>query len=141
MKDLSESWRPLLGDGVALHLTGRDSKCLVRVDPSDFDTAMFALIANVRDAMPVGGKISISVSAPAQIEPGPTGKGAGFATIEVAAVPHHPTRIDRGKMVVASKFMEVYDFCRKSGGVFAASDDSAGEISASLRLPLVPGSG
>ncbi|HIJ62124.1 MAG TPA: PAS domain-containing protein [Rhodospirillaceae bacterium] len=63
LADLSNLLRRLLGETIALTIAhGRDLG-LVRVDPGQFDQVIINLAVNARDAMPGGGKLTITTKA------------------------------------------------------------------------------
>ncbi len=62
LSDLSNLLQRLLGEKIELDVNlGRDLKS-IKVDQSQFDTAVINLAVNARDAMPEGGKLSIRSS-------------------------------------------------------------------------------
>jgi two-component system cell cycle sensor histidine kinase/response regulator CckA len=60
LADLSNLLRRLLGETIQLTITHGRGLGLVRVDPGQFDQVIINLAVNARDAMPNGGRLSIS---------------------------------------------------------------------------------
>jgi two-component system cell cycle sensor histidine kinase/response regulator CckA len=60
LADLSNLLRRLLGETIELSITHGRNLGLVRVDPGQFDQVIINLAVNARDAMPGGGKLSIT---------------------------------------------------------------------------------
>jgi two-component system, cell cycle sensor histidine kinase and response regulator CckA len=54
--------RAQLGDGITLEYVLSDAPCLVRIDRSHLALALQALLANAREAMPAGGRVTITVA-------------------------------------------------------------------------------
>jgi PAS domain S-box-containing protein len=59
---LEKMVRPILGEDIELIVTGNGS-LKVNVDPTTIEQAMLNLVANARDAMPAGGRLSIDAQA------------------------------------------------------------------------------
>lgn len=53
--------RGTLGDGIALEFTLDAAPCLVRIDRTHLALALQALLLNAREAMPNGGRVTVSV--------------------------------------------------------------------------------
>lgn len=55
-------WRALVGDGITVEFALSPTPCLVRIDRSHLALALQALLANAREAMPDGGRVTIAVT-------------------------------------------------------------------------------
>jgi PAS domain S-box-containing protein len=88
----------LLGEDVAVVVESRVSKALVRVDPSGLERAILNLAVNARDAMPDGGRLTISTDRQgADDDP-----AAGFGWIAV-------TVTDTGAGIPSQLHSQVFD--------------------------------
>ncbi|MCC7061647.1 MAG: PAS domain S-box protein [Planctomycetes bacterium] len=130
LEDLLSLLRRLLGEDVELRLDRAPDVGPAYVDPSQFDQAIVNLAVNARDAMPDGGRITISTSnvefragaAPADLPPGryvavtvsDTGIGMDESTRARAFEPFFTTK-PPGKGTGLGLAM-VYGFVKQSGG-------------------------
>ena len=120
----------------------------VRVDKSEIELALVNLVLNARDAMPEGGRLTISAEnvclGPADARDGLTGEfvalrvadtGCGIADDIVAKVcePFFTTKAaEKGTGLGLS---QVYGFARRSGGTLAIASELGRGTAVSLYLP------
>jgi CheY-like chemotaxis protein len=62
LEDLSSTLRRLLGGGVALEIVPDPTLWYVMADPSQLEQVIVNLIVNARDAMPKGGRVTITTA-------------------------------------------------------------------------------
>ncbi|MFI5258124.1 MAG: PAS domain S-box protein [Candidatus Limnocylindrales bacterium] len=73
----------LLGEDVSVAIETRVSDAMVRVDPGGMERVILNLAANARDAMPAGGRLTISTSR--MVDDGPRGSaGRRWIVVSVA---------------------------------------------------------
>jgi two-component system cell cycle sensor histidine kinase/response regulator CckA len=53
---------PLIGEDVLLEWAPASNPCLVRIDPSQLEQILVNLVVNAREAMPQGGKVTITTA-------------------------------------------------------------------------------
>jgi signal transduction histidine kinase len=135
--------RRTVGPAIRLELLLRDGQARVLCDPGELESALLNLCINARDAMPEGGRLTISTedvrlsaadlvgqqgAAPGdyvEISVADTGKGMPSDVAERAFEPFFTTKpLGHGTGLGLS---QVYGFVRQSGGV--------------VRLESAPGSG
>ena len=84
--ELVDELRPmmlrLLGENVAVAVESTVASALVRVDPSGLERAMLNLAVNAHDAMPTGGRLTITIERRAPDET--PAEGAGWIVVTVA---------------------------------------------------------
>ncbi len=79
VSNLAEMLRWLIGEDIELALDLDPSIGRVRIDPGQMDQVVLNLVVNARDAMPEGGKLTISTSEGPLDEPVAGGRDAGLA--------------------------------------------------------------
>ncbi len=89
----------LLGEDVAVVIESRVSAAMVRVDPGGLERVILNLAANARDAMPAGGRLTISTDVRDSDDP-TSGKGGRWVAISVA---------DTGAGIPAELHSQVFD--------------------------------
>jgi PAS domain S-box-containing protein len=60
--DISKALPRLIGEDVRLRILASPRACPVKIDPGQFQQALFNLAANARDAMPGGGELTIQTA-------------------------------------------------------------------------------
>jgi signal transduction histidine kinase len=73
--DMASLLSRLAGSAVQISVAPSPEACAVHMDPSQFDQIVFNLVANARDAMPAGGRLSISATGAAVDSPRRTAEG------------------------------------------------------------------
>jgi signal transduction histidine kinase len=144
LMETKESWLRSPTNNVAIELHLPNAPRSVRVNPTEFETAIFGLILNVKDIVPDGGTISVTVdiSSPSTV-PTPVAASGELIAISITntgtnvAIPS-----DRSLNVMpggTASTMPELDYVRKfaeeSGGNFMISDDGAGCVSFILYIP------
>ncbi|MFC3125757.1 ATP-binding protein [Pseudoroseomonas globiformis] len=69
VRSMAQMLRPVLGQGITLDLALEEPERLVRIDPSQLDRVVMNLAMNARNAMPNGGRLSISTGRSLLLEP------------------------------------------------------------------------
>ena len=130
---LLTDFQPLMaraaGEAVELAVVPSPDPACVRLDPSQFESAILNLVVNARDAMPHGGRINIEVQRVdlaegnvAKADPGPyvvvavtdTGEGMSPEVLDRVFEPFFTTKeVGKGTGLGLS---QVYGFVRQSGG-------------------------
>ncbi|KAA2235032.1 ABC transporter substrate-binding protein [Salinarimonas soli] len=130
---LLTDFQPLMaraaGEAVELCVAPAFEPACVRLDPSQFESAILNLVVNARDAMPNGGSVTIEVQRVdlragnvAKADPGPyvvvsvtdTGEGMPADVLERVFEPFFTTKeVGKGTGLGLS---QVYGFVRQSGG-------------------------
>jgi len=130
--------RTLTGSRIALTTQLPEEPCLVRADPSQFDTALLNLAVNARDAMGGDGTLMIQVR---NVSHMPPLRGQPMTAGEFVAV----TVADSGKGIPADNLDEIFEpfFTTKPIGhgtglglsqVFGFSKQSGGEVQVQSEL-------
>jgi CheY-like chemotaxis protein len=157
---LVRGFEPLLkravGETIALEVDVPEAPVVCEVDPTQLETALLNLSVNARDAMPKGGRLSISIqaidradelrAAAAEAPLGPwhvvtvrdTGTGMPRAVTERAFEPFFTTKeIGKGSGLGLS---QVYGFVRQSGGFVTLTSEvgQGSEVSMYLRPSSEP---
>ena len=142
----------LAGARIAIETEMPDIACLVRADPSQFDTAMVNLIVNARDAMNGQGRLTIAV-APATMIPAirehwpvtgdfvrisvcDTGPGIPAESVDRVFEPFFTTKeAGRGKGLGLS---QVFAFAKQAGGSATVHSRPGHGATFSVYLPRAP---
>jgi PAS domain S-box-containing protein len=119
----------------------------VRVDKSEIELALVNLVLNARDAMPEGGRLTISAEnvclGPADARDGLTGEfvalrvadtGCGIAD-EIAGKVFEPFFTTKGAKGTGLGLSQVYGFARRSGGTVAIASGVGRGTTVSVYLP------
>ncbi|HEY3919700.1 MAG TPA: response regulator [Stellaceae bacterium] len=150
--DMSDLLRRTLGPTIELGASFPDDLALVHVDPNQLELAVLNLSLNARDAMPQGGKLSITAKLEAverlnqrelsagdfvRIMVGDTGFGMDEATLKRAAEPFFTTKgLGKGTGLGLSS---VYGLAKQSGGAIAISSRVGSGTIVELWLPVAAG--
>jgi two-component system NtrC family sensor kinase len=150
--DCIEKFREILrqsipGD-IEIELKAPQQKIPVKIDPDEFEIALLNLTLNARDAMPDGGRITISIkTATLDENSGPNGLTGEFAVIAFSDTgsgiaddirdrifePFFTTKkVDRGTGLGLS---QVYGFVQQSQGAITVSSRPGGGTTFELFLP------
>jgi signal transduction histidine kinase len=142
VRDFEPILQRAVGEAVALGVSVPSEGTICDVDPMQLETALLNLAVNARDAMPEGGRLSITVRSVDRADdlvvrspdatPGPwqvitirdTGSGMARAVSEKAFEPFFTTKeTGKGSGLGLS---QVYGFVRQSGG-FVTLDSQEGQ--------------
>lgn len=150
--DMSDLLRRTLGPTIELAASFPDDLALVHVDPNQLELAILNLSLNARDAMPQGGKLSISAKLESverlnqrelppgdfvRIMVGDSGFGMDEATLKRAAEPFFTTKgLGKGTGLGLSS---VYGLAKQSGGAIAISSKVGSGTIVELWLPVAAG--
>ena len=138
-----------IGSSIAVQVELRENDPLVEADPSQFDTAVLNIVINARDAMPVGGRVKITVlrtsGVPAvrghaavmgdfiAIEISDTGTGMAPDTLTRIFEPFFTTKaVDKGTGLGLS---QVYGFAKQSQGEIDVHSEEGAGTTFTLYLP------
>ena len=154
IEDVAKLLRPTLGDHMEVECLLDQSASPALVDPSQLTTALLNLAINSRDAMPNGGKLTITsgdiiiaenqADVPRDIKPGPyvmvtvsdAGVGIPAAIIEQVFEPFFTTKTGRGTGLGLSM---VYGFVKQSGGHIKIFSDEGYGTTIRICLPCAEG--
>lgn len=156
---LLEGMLPLLrrsvGDKVQLSLTRQPGLPTLRLDPGQFENAVLNLVINARDAMPGGGRLSVSLATvlldeaaldgfPAarpgrflRLTVSDTGTGMTPEVLARAAEPFFSTKADGHGSGLG--LASVYSFVRQGGGVLRLGSTPGEGTCVTLLLPADAG--
>jgi PAS domain S-box-containing protein len=138
-----------IGSTVSFELDLPDAAQFVMADPSQFETAVLNMVINARDAMPLGGAISVSCEAVSAVPPvrGHTGAKGDFLCVRIADTgtgmapetlarifePFFTTKdVDKGTGLGLS---QVYGFAKQSRGEIDVASEVEVGTTFSLYLP------
>jgi len=153
MADYESLLRRALGESIELAITCDRDLWLARVDPAQFENSILNLAFNARDAMPAGGRLTISLhnaklggaDAPAGVAPGDyvlvsvadTGIGIAPERLERVFEPFYTTKeVGRGTGLGLS---QVYGFVSQSGGHVRIQSAVSGGTTVLVYLPKAAG--
>jgi PAS domain S-box-containing protein len=149
IRDLDQIIRTTVGGTVEVELVLPDAGLMVEADASQFETAILNMIVNAGDAMPNGGRVTISVAAVDAV-PAVRGHAAApgeFVSIAIADVgtgmdpatlikifePFFTTKpVNKGTGLGLS---QVYGFAKQSGGEINAESAVGSGTTFTLFLP------
>jgi signal transduction histidine kinase len=153
--NLSDFLRRSVGETVALDIGGADDLWTVKTDPMQLETAILNLAVNARDAMPTGGKVTITTSNSfldeeycrdheeltpgqyVQIAVSDTGEGMSKDVLERVFEPFFTTKeAGRGTGLGLS---QVYGFVKQSGGHVEIDSTPGAGTTVRIFLPRLPG--
>ncbi|MGI9113027.1 MAG: hybrid sensor histidine kinase/response regulator [Gaiellaceae bacterium] len=141
LAEIGSLLRRLLGEHVELELRTAPSLGAVRVDPGQIEQVIVNLAVNARDAMPGGGRLTISTreldleAGPAiELEVADTGIGMDEQTKAQIFEPFFTTGAKGNGLGLAS----VYGIVSQSGGGITIESRSGAGSSFRVRLPRVP---
>ena len=155
LRNLSDFLRRSVGETVALDIVGADDLWHVEVDPGQLEAAVLNLAVNARDAMPAGGKLTITttnsflddeycreheelVAGPyVQIAVGDTGIGMSKEVLERVFEPFFTTK--RAGQGTGLGLSQVYGFVKQSGGHVEIDSEPGAGTTVRLYLPRLPG--
>ena len=138
------AFKPLLdraaGESVQIGLELQASLRPVCIDPGQFEAAVLNLVGNARDAMPDGGRITITTraSGPAVIVTvADTGTGMDRDTVARAFEPFFTTKgVGKGTGLGLS---QVYGFARQAGGGVQIVSSTGSGTAVEIMLPAADG--
>ena len=151
LRDIEPLLRSSVGDGIRLTLVLDDALAECLVDPTELQASMLNLASNARDAMPDGGRVTIT-TAEAELDEPPEGeatpfRGGRYVSIAVTDTGHGmPLEIrerafdpffttkDVGKGTGLG-LSQVYGFIRQSGGHVTIESVISAGTSVRLYLP------
>jgi signal transduction histidine kinase len=152
IEDMSDLLRRTLGPTVDLVASFPEDLALVHVDPNQLELAILNLSINARDAMPQGGKLSISARRetvgphnPRELPAGEfvritvsdNGTGMDEATLKRAAEPFFTTKgLGKGTGLGLSS---VYGMAKQSGGAIGIASRVGVGTTVELWLPVADG--
>lgn len=139
-----------LGSPITIDIAVPESLGNVEADPNQFDTALLNIIINARDAMPMGGQLTISAGRSAGLPQAlaETGGGGPFALVSIedtgtGMTPETVSRIfepffttkevNKGTGLGLS---QVYGFVKQSGGEIEVESELGTGTKFTLYLPL-----
>ena len=131
------------GPRVDVQVIGTPGVVRVACDPQALENAIINLVANARDAMPEGGRLTVEVAraenptaARAEIRVSDTGFGMSPETLAKARTPFFTTKPEgRG---TGLGLPLVCDFARRCGGAMTIESAPGDGTCVTLRLPVCP---
>jgi PAS domain S-box-containing protein len=153
MAEYESLLRRALGESIEVAIACDSDLWLARVDPAQFEHSILNLAFNARDAMPAGGRVSISLhnaeldgsNAPPGAAPGDyvlvsvadTGVGIAAEQLERVFEPFYTTKeVGRGTGLGLS---QVYGFVKQSGGHVRIESAVGAGTSVMIYLPKAAG--
>ncbi len=138
---MEEMLRRLLGEGIALSVSV-PGPTWVKVDPSRFEQVVMNLVANARDAMPAGGRLTIEAVRPGG-EPAPvtlrfsdTGEGMAPEVLAHLFEPFFTTK--KAGKGTGLGLATVYGIVVQSGGSISVESAPGAGTTFEVRLPAAP---
>ena len=133
--------RRLIGADLELVTVPADDPCCVAVDPTELDQAILNLAVNARDAMPHGGRLSISTGIEARdgirygfLRVSDTGSGISADAVPQLFEPFFTTK-EAGRGTGLGLAM-VHEFVKDSGGLAEVESEEGAGASFTLLFPL-----
>ena len=152
LEGLSDLMRPVLLPGIELRMDVPADLPLVVADPAQLEVALLNLVANAQDAMPAGGRLTISAEmVDTDDDPVPglspghyislavsdTGEGMDAEALQQAIEPFFTTK-SAGQGTGLGLSM-VHGFAAQSGGAFRLLSERGRGTAAVLFLPVAKG--
>jgi len=150
MLSLQDMLSTLLGPAIEIIMRPPAERCLISADTGQFETALFNMAVNARDAMQGRGKITFAVRTAANVPGAPAlASGLGFVTVSVSdtgvGIPAEQRRrifqpffttkqVGRGTGLGLS---QVLGFARQSGGEVTVDSEVQKGTTFTLYLPRV----
>jgi signal transduction histidine kinase/ActR/RegA family two-component response regulator len=147
VNDIGGMLERILGDDVTLAVRASEKSLAVRIDPMQLEQVLLNLAANARDAMPVGGTLTIDISAArgesdtamqadrVAITVTDTGMGMDADTLEHCLEPFFTTKqAGRGTGLGLAAVHGIVD---QSGGELRVSSKVGAGTSVAIMLPAV----
>lgn len=149
LQDMEQIIRTSIGSPIKLHFELPQEIRPIEADPNQFDTAILNMVINARDAMPRGGRITISARQVDHIPPlrshagasgdfvavsvTDTGTGIEPATLQRIFEPFFTTKaVNKGTGLGLS---QAYGFAKQSGGEISVDTRMGGGSTFTLYLP------
>ncbi|RIY02858.1 response regulator [Aureimonas flava] len=151
VREMEELLRRTLGENIAIRTVLGPEPLVARTDVSQLENSLLNLAINARDAMPEGGRLTITArragpeEAGAALRAGPfavlevadTGSGMSPETLAKAFEPFFTTKpLGQGTGLGLS---QIYGFARQSGGHVAIESREGKGTTIRLLLPAEPG--
>ncbi|WP_176067071.1 ATP-binding protein [Anaeromyxobacter diazotrophicus] len=152
VRDLEKMVRRLIGEHIAVTSALAPGRAAVRADPGQLEQVILNLVVNARDAMPGGGRLTLSTAlvdgAPGDAQrpptPGPhvlltvrdTGRGMSAEVLEHLFEPFFTTK-ERGKGTGLG-LATVYGVVQQSGGAVAVRSAPDAGTTFEIYLPRLP---
>ena len=140
LTDVGTLLQRLLGEHVELALEPAPAPATVRADPGQLEQVVVNLAVNARDAMPHGGRLTISIGKVelpggtfVELQATDTGIGMDAETLERIFEPFFTTREQGVGLGLAS----VYGIVRQSGGEVTATSEPGRGTTFTVRLPRI----
>jgi signal transduction histidine kinase len=153
--NLADFLRRSVGETVALEIDGAPDLWTVEIDPVQLETAILNLAVNARDAMPAGGKVTITTSNSfldeeycrdheeltpgqyVQIAISDTGVGMTKDVVERVFEPFFTTK--EAGQGTGLGLSQVYGFVKQSGGHVEIDSAPGAGTTVHIYLPRLPG--
>jgi PAS domain S-box-containing protein len=134
--DFAPLMRQAVGEAVTLDVALAEAPLFTHVDPTQLETALLNLAVNARDAMPEGGRLTITTRPDGEfvaIEVADTGLGMSAEVRERVFEPFFTTKeVGKGSGLGLS---QVYGFVRQSEGDILLTSEPGQGTCFTLRLP------
>lgn len=141
LASMEEMLRRLLGEGVTLSVTV-PGPTWVKVDPSRFEQVVMNLVANARDAMPAGGRLTIEAvrrggeGAPVALRVSDTGEGMPPDVLSHVFEPFFTTK--KAGKGTGLGLATVYGIVVQSGGSISVESAPGAGTTFEVLLPPAP---
>jgi signal transduction histidine kinase/CheY-like chemotaxis protein len=133
---------PLIGEDTVLTTNFEDTSMLVCADRTQLEQVLLNLAVNARDAMPGGGKLTITIDLPApkshvRLQVTDEGKGMSPEVMEKAFDPFFTTKPEGAGTGLG--LSTVYGIVQQSGGVITVRSQPNQGTTFEILLPMVSG--